>query len=636
MQTKYLPLIKYLFEADAWVTAATLSNALDISKRTVKNYVSDLNTSYEAMILSSSKGYHINPKVASKALQEAKSSIPQTVRERASYIMKQLSKQPTSVYDLCEELFISNTTLRNVLPRIRTELENFDLELCSSGDLLWINGLEKNKRKLLSQLLYRESNENFVNLETIQNAFPDIDVIMIKTIVLEILSEYQYFINDYSLSNLVLHIAIAADRMRNHIGQTEYDVKVARLALQPHEYEMSQKMLERLEKHFQLNFSENEAAEMTLLLLSRATSLNYNSITMDNLVSIIGEDCMELVHELISAVSSFHYINLNESEFLIRFALHIKNLLLRAQNEHFCKNPMRDTIKASCPLIYDNAVACSGIIKEMTGISINDDEIGYLAFHLGSTLEAQKELANKLAVIIYCPTYYNMDNRLYTVLNERFHTEFMIANVVTEEQDLFRLHKCDLVISTAPVSLTLSYPVLQVQPFLREADIRSIRRKVDEIKFDKKKKRFTTYLKQIILPELFEHGTGFSGGKEEAIHTLCRKLETLGYVDENFETEVLEREEMSSTEFQNFSIPHAMKMRAKKTGMYVYLSDPPTQWDESSVSLIIMLCFKRDERYIFNEVFEPLTMILTEPATVKKLLTLHTYDEFISFLQKEL
>lgn len=635
MQTKYLPLIKYLFEADAWVTASTLSDALDISKRTVKNYVSELNSSYDGMIQSSSKGYHINAQIASKALQEAKSSIPQTMRERASYIMKQLSKQPTSFYDLCEELFISSSTLRSVLPRIRKELENFGLELCTSGDLLWIEGLEKNKRKLLSQLLYRESNENFVNLETIQKAFPDIDVILIKNIVLEILGEYQYFINDYSLSNLVLHIAIAADRIRNNIGQSDYDTSVQPPVLQPHEYEMSQKMLERLEAHFQLKFSENEAMEMTLLLLSRATSLNYNSITTDNLVSIIGKDCMELVHELINAVASFHYINLNESEFLIRFALHIKNLLLRAQNEHFCKNPMRDTIKASCPLIYDNAVACSGIIKEMTGIAINDDEIGYLAFHLGSTLEAQKELASKLAVVIYCPTYYNMDNRLYSILNDRFHTEFMIANVVTEEADLFRLHKCDLIISTVPVSMTLSRPVLQVQPFLSEADVNAIRRKIEEIKSAKKKETFTSYLKQIILPELFEHGKGFVEGKEEAIHTLCQKLQHLGYVDEYFENEVLEREEMSSTGFQNFAIPHAMKMVAQKTGMYVYLSEEPTPWDDSAVSLIILLCFRRDDRYIFNEVFEPLTMILTEPANVKKLLNVRTYDEFITFLQEQ-
>ena len=36
--------------------------------------------------------------------------------------------------------------------------------------------------------------------------------------------------------------------------------------------------------------------------------------------------------------------------------------------------------------------------------------------------------------------------------------------------------------------------------------------------------------------------------------------------------------------------------------------------------------------YIFNEIFEPLTMILTEPNNLKKALTFHEYEAFIEFL----
>ena len=303
-----------------------------------------------------------------------------------------------------------------------------------------------------------------MNLETIQIAFPDIDIIFIKNIVLEILSEYRYFINDYSLSNLVLHIAIAADRIKNNAGYGEYEQTMGTLNLLPHEYELSQKIVERLEEHFRLKFSAGEVQEMTLLLVSRATSLNYNSITVDNLADIIGKDCIDLVYELVNAIGSYYYINLNEPEFLIRFALHIKNLLIRAQNEHFCKNPLGDTLKATCPLIYDDAVCCSSIIKDWTGISINDDEISYIAFHLGSTLETQKALASKLSAVIYCPTYYNMGNRL-------------LENICT-----------------VPINRSLVTPFVQVQPFLMESDVIAIRQKINEIRTSKKRETFTAYL----------------------------------------------------------------------------------------------------------------------------------------------
>lgn len=632
METKYLPLLKQLFEANTWVTAVSLANTLGISARTVKNYVSELNSCYQGIISSSRKGYHINPEIGAKALKEAKSSIPQTARERAAYIMKRISREPVSYYDLCEELFISSSTLYAVLPRIRKQLESFDLTLHTASDMLEIVGLEKNKRKLLSQLLYHESNENFVNLETIQSAFPDIDILYVKNIVLEILSEYRYFINDYSLSNLVLHIAIAADRIKHNAGYGEYEQTMETLELLPHEYELSQKIVERLENHFQLKFSAGEVQEMTLLLISRATSLNYNSITVNNLADIIGKDCISLVYELVNAVGSFYYINLNEPEFLIRFALHIKNLLIRAQNEHFCKNPMGDTLKVTCPLIYDDAVCCSSIIKEWTGISINDDEISYIAFHLGSTLETQKALASKLSAVIYCPTYYNMDNRLLQTISSRLSTELLIANIITEESDLDKITTPDLIICTVPVNRTLVTPFIQVQPFLMETDITAIRQKIDEIRTAKKRETFTSYLHQIILPDFFERGNGFSR-REDAIHYLCEKLRQKGYVEKHFEKEVLEREKMSSTGFQNFAIPHSMSMRANKTGMYLYLCDTPTNWNGIPVSLIIMLCFNRDERYIFNEIFEPLTMILTEPNNLKKALTFNKYEEFIEFLR---
>lgn len=90
-------------------------------------------------------------------------------------------------------------------------MAKYDLELIYQRDQISIKGLEKNKRKLLSTLLYNESNVNFVNLKSLQKSFVDIDIPYIKNTVLHIFEDYHYFINDYSLINLVLHITIAID-----------------------------------------------------------------------------------------------------------------------------------------------------------------------------------------------------------------------------------------------------------------------------------------------------------------------------------------------------------------------------------------------------------------------------------------
>ncbi len=635
MQAKHIPLLKYLLEKNTHVTASSLSDHLGISVRTVKTYIRELNESTQGIIASSAKGYLVDRELAAKVLFENKSGIPQTARERAVYIINCVVKNngPVHIYDLCDELFISVTTLRSVFPRIRKMLEAFQLTLDISSDALSINGLEKNKRKLLSSLLYNESNKNFVNLEVIQHAFLDIDITFIRDCVLNILSEYHYFVNDYSLINLVLHVAIAIDRIQTHQEENEISFPRERPRLLSHEYELCGKVIQCLEERFHVVFSENEISEMALLLVSRATSLNYQSITAENLEEYIGKSCMELVHEMISAISAYYYINLNEPEFLIRFALHIKNLLIRAETDHFSKNPLTDNIRASCPLIYDNAVWISSIMKDRTGLIINDDEIAYIAFHLGSALEAQKELANKLSVILYCPTCYNMYDRLYDILSQRFSMDFMVANIIIDEADLHKITAPDLIIATVPMNRIISVPYIQVQPFLSEADLVAIHQKVAEIRAEKKRDTFISYLKQLMLPEFFER-CETPGNWKDVIHYLCQKLLSHGYVNEHFETEVLEREEMSSTGFQNFAIPHALKMNASKTGMFIYLCDTPIDWHGTLVSLVILLCFNREERYIFNEIFEPLTMILTDSSKLKKALTMLDYESFIHFLSE--
>lgn len=633
MQVKYTPLLKLLLENDQWITAAAISDSMGVSLRTIKSYVGDLNQLYPGIIQSSSKGYRVNKEVGLTALKDTQSSIPQTTRERTSYVLNRIikSETPISLYDLCEELFISPSTLRLIFPRIRHQIEPYRLTLITASDMLSIDGTERSKRRLLSSLLYDESNERFVNLETIQNAFPDIDISVIKTAVLDTLREYRYFINDYSLSNLVLHIAIAVDRIRNHITNITPIAEADAPKLLAHEYTMSQQLADYLEQHLDIKFSAAEVQEMTLILISRTTSLDSQSITVDNLSSFVGEECLSLVYELIDGMQTYFYINISEPEFLVRFALHIKNLLIRAKSEHFSRNPLGNTIKSSCPLIYDYALWCYSVIRERTGISINDDEIGYIAFHFGSALEAQKELASKLSGIIYCPTYYNTDQRFYDVINRRFGSDIMIANIVTEESALNKIVVPDLIISTVPLNQATTTPHVQVYPFLNNSSIEAIRQKIQEVRAAKRKAVFRRYLQQIISPDIFEIGQGFDDHKH-AIHTMCGKLFQKGYVGEQFELEVLEREELSSTGFSDFAIPHAIKMNALRTGMYIYISTTPTKWGDSKVSLIILLCINREERFIFQEIFEPLTMILSDHTHLKRIIGTKSYEEFIQYL----
>lgn len=611
-------------------TSTNLAEELKVSVRSIKNYVREINDEYPDTISSSRKGYAVNQENALKILSESSQHIPQNSSERIVYIINSLlnntKKQILDVYDLCDELFISLSTLKNELNKVKRVLKKYDLELVMKGDRIECSGLEKNKRKLMSTILYDESNVNFVNIETLQHAFKDIDIQYIRQTVLEVFSKYHYYINDYSLINLVLHLTIAVDRIRNGNFNNQNVEGLPNIRL--HEYTLAQEVAHKLEEKFNIVFTEAETYEMTLLIISRATTIDYKSINSSNLDEFIGKDCLELVKKLIDDINSFYYIDLGEQEFLIRFALHIKNLLVRSKNNYFSKNPLTESIKVSCPLIYDASVSLARVIKENTGISINDDEIAYIAFHLGSTLEAQKNLNEKITAALYCPNYYDLNLKVTDNINQHFSNDLLIRSILTDENEIEQLKDVDMIISTLPINTVTSLPIVLINIFMNQRDQNFLKEKIEQIRKEKQQREFESYLRMLIIPEFFEVKKGFKSYKE-CIDHMVKNMVSLGYVDNTFKKDVMEREKMSSTAFGSFAIPHAMKMYAHKTGMNVLISENPIPWNDKSVNLVIMMCFNRSERYMFNEIYEPITMILSEAENVKKVLATRTYEEFI-------
>ena len=292
MKPKNIQLIRTLSEQLQPINSNTLASNLGVSVRSVKNYIKEINDSYPDTILSSRDGYQIDKEKAMQILQGIDSHIPQSSKERVVYILSRIIKsdKPVDAYDLCDEMYISMSTMKNELQKVKRRMQHFDLELVNSNECLTIIGLEKNKRKMLSTILYNESNVNFVNLKAIQNAFMDIDIEFIKNTVLKVFEEYHYYVNDYSLINLVLHIAIAIDRIRNNNVNTT-DVRQFS-AVRLHEYELAQKVVHELENRFCINYTDAEIYELTLLLISRATTIDYKNINSSNIEEFIGKDVL--------------------------------------------------------------------------------------------------------------------------------------------------------------------------------------------------------------------------------------------------------------------------------------------------------------------------------------------------------
>ena len=217
MASKQNQLVQTLLDQNQQLNATQLANSLGVSVRTVHNYINAVNAQYQDAIVSTPTGYRIAPAMAQQMLHQSPNDIPQNAQDRCTYILNRLVQKGGSLnlYDLCDEIYISATTFHGLIGKMRRLTRECDLSLAVSGDTVTLTGSERNKRRLLSGLLYHESASAFTSTDSLQAAFPSIDIEKIRADVMDVLNENHYFINDYSLLNLLLHIAIAINRVQN-------------------------------------------------------------------------------------------------------------------------------------------------------------------------------------------------------------------------------------------------------------------------------------------------------------------------------------------------------------------------------------------------------------------------------------
>ena len=189
----------------------------------------------------------------------------------------------------------------------------------------------------------------------------------------------------------------------------------------------------------------------------------------------------------------------------------------------------------------------------------------------------------------------------------------------------------DLVISAVQLNLVPKMPFILINPLFSNADQSKVANKIKELKEIKQKELFKKNIEAMMDERLFKIEYSLKT-KEEALTMMCAVMEQKKFVDASFLANVREREAMSSTAFGRIAIPHAIKMNAKKTGMFVLINEKGIKWNELTVNLVLLISVSKDDRILFHDVFDSLAAILTEEKNVSQILTAADYQEFVDLL----
>lgn len=625
-----MSVLEYLYaQLDTWSTASSIAANLGISVRTVKNYVAWLNDRTEPLVESSSKGFRIKDRaVAAELLAQTKNEAIQTAKKRRSYVLRRLliESEQCSLESLAAELYVSVSTLERELRQAKPYLKDYGLTLQIKKGEVSIAGAERNKKRIISTLIYEETKNFFNNMELLNDYFPEIDLRLIRKTVEDTLAAHQCFLNDYSISNLILHIAITLQRNIRGLCTGEEEPSNRKVAVSPEHCAIVAEICHALEQTYPIVFSDSDQYAFGVIITTRLVHLQ-DSEAEDMLETSV----RQLVLLIVKQVEQNFAFNIGNADFIVRFGLHLKNLLIRYHGGILLRNPQAELIKNNYPYIYDIAVFIAGVIYDQTQVRIGDDEIAYIAMHVGGLIEEQNAERSKVKVVLISPQYYAGVPAVWQRLSRVFSDSLLVRAVMRSTDGLSTLHDIELVISTIAVDETLSIPVVQISPFGSQHDDTVLRQKIETIRRQRLQTEIRDKLQVFFKPQLFFAEPTFAD-QSEAIRAMGNALYENGYVGEDFTAKLFERENVSSSAYANIALPHPLDMDARRTAIAVALLQQPMQWGPQKVNLIMMLAITREDRPLFRSIFDFVTESIVDPQRLAALLKTTSYTEFINLL----
>ncbi len=606
------------------VSLNDLAGQFGVSRRQIRNYISQINEKAGKEVLAVTEGTCIlNP-----AYAEIKESRDFSSDERISIIVSSLlfADGPKDLYDLAEELFVSDATIESDLKKIRRKLKPFHLELNNEAGNLTITGSEKDKRSLASYMITNTHYKGFRIENTNQFMDEDYQIELVKENLIRIFNESSFIYNDYSLNNIILHLIIIIDRLRNHYYIEETQIG---LAVNETEEKATDQIVAFLEDTFDIEVAPAERSVISNLLTGNLVTMDYRMINRDNVSSYVSPQTVKLVDYILERITDYYLLDPFDDVFFARFCLHVDNLLKRLKVNHSIHNPMLMEIKLTYPLIFDIAAYAAALIEEQTGFKPNQDEISLIALHIGSFMESSDSNRNKVSAIYVYSDYHQFYQHNVSELQKKFEKELNILYTISHYDYEQEQMNPDLIISEVP----LSNAVL-VSPFITYEQTERIHDRIRQLAKKNESDHFIRSLKDLFTEDLFF--TDIYGADEfEVLRRLTDKLADKNLFDDTYAESVLNRERISSTCFvKRVAIPHALGHNVNRSFISVVTYDRKQVWGNDAVTLLVLFGISYVDRKNFRFVFNHIVELLSKEANINAFSKCRSYEEIMDTLNQ--
>ena len=612
-----------------WIVGKDLAKLLNVSDRTIRNDIAAINEFYADTMIESNirKGYRIQGEKVKRFIEETKKEIPETGEERRWLILKTLVEHnQVNIYQLADQMCISEFSLENDMNKIRKLLDNYqELKVIRQSNMLQLSGGEREKRHLYEELISYKISGNLWNLNKVAENFMRFDLLKVKELLKDIFEKFHYQMNEVRIPTLLIHVGVILERNFACHFLKEDEEQQGKYGRE--EYEISRHFFEKIGARLSLQVREAEICDFAIYLEHGKRKGYCEEEQLQGLAS-------DLVQHIIVEIREHFDIDFSEDcEFRLGLEVHTVSLLKRHYANIEIDHTCLEEVKRKYPLIFEMGVWVCKIMEEHLNIIISENEISFIALHLGSAYE-RANLRRKYRCLLICPHNQTVKDLCIQKIVNRFQDRMEIVDCMSYfEESLIREKNLDLILTTQPVAHALDIETTEISMFFAHTDEAAVFQTLNRLDQIRYRNNFQFFILNLIREEFFTANMAVEE-PEKIISDMCDKLYARGYVKENFKEGVLKRERLSPTSFfHGFAIPHNMSHQETiHSAISTAILKQPVQWGSYEVRFVLLLAITEENRNFLKIFFDWLDDIVSNPEKFARLLEVQDYQSFVNTL----
>ncbi len=624
--------LAYLFDAIRSETLPQdeLAKRFSVSTRTIRTDVAVLNdvlSIYGAVITHErGSGYWLKidnaDAFATLPMQKNQlKSIPRSAKERVEALLLKflMASSPLKLDELADEWFVSRATLQSDIVSVREKLQKYQITLDKvPRQGVKLEGTESAIRSCITDILWHRfstDNERSFN-DFKQDILTDIDLAYIEKVIQNSVKRFDIRLTNEGRQYLIFNCAVSILRITWGHELIEFSSEEMDSALVGTVNEISKGFA------FFLGSGISQAEENYLSVQVSAYRISHGD------EEAIGENnSNELVKYILSYINdSYNYDLRNDEKLKSDLSVHLTAMMTRIRYQINTKNPLLADIKQYYPFAYDVALSAMTDVEKRLPFPISEDELGYLAVHIGVGLERNYSTGytRHPQVMLVCDS----GNSTILMIEAKIAREFpqlKIQRVISlREYEALSSIEEDFVITTVRLE-EKDKPIVKIAPFPTPYQLEQLGRLA-----------IVDRTKPYILERFFDekHFMIVKGKmtREALFKKVCQQLEADGYVMPDFYPSLVARESIVSTLFgENIALPHSLGLMAKKTVVVTILAPQGIEWSDDRkgpvANVIFLLAISKAEYEEAMAIYDLFVTFVREKAT-KRLLNSKNFNDF--------